>query len=185
MMRLIEGYEDYLVGRDGRVYSVKTGHFLNPVKSESSKKRRGKPYLKIELWKDGKFKRFFIHRLVGKAFIPNPGDKPEINHKNNDGCDNRVENLEWVTRSENVRHYNQVILGKPFKGPYKKKARENWKTLKLTEKDVEEIISMRAPGMGESVGRKFGVTGAMIGTIWNNKRWIHIPRPVSQLDQPA
>ena len=47
---------------------------------------------------------FKVHRLVGRAFIPNPLNLPEINHKNKDRADNRVENLEWVDRQQNIDH---------------------------------------------------------------------------------
>ena len=52
----------------------------------------------------GKKQKFRVHRLVALTFIPNPKNKPEVNHKNSIRDDNRAENLEWVTRSENEKH---------------------------------------------------------------------------------
>lgn len=60
----------------------------------------------------GKFLSKATHRLVAETFIPNPDNKPEVNHKNRVKVDSRLENLEWVTRSENVVHSNNTQVGK-------------------------------------------------------------------------
>ena len=59
---------------------------------------------KISCKRKGKYKRVLIHRLVAVAFITNPSEKAEVNHINGNKLDNRVENLEWVSREENIRH---------------------------------------------------------------------------------
>lgn len=66
-------------------------------------------YLKVNLWNGTKYKSYFVHRLVATAFIPNTEQKPQINHKNGVKSDNRVENLEWATQSENMRHCFDVL----------------------------------------------------------------------------
>jgi uncharacterized OB-fold protein len=61
-------------------------------------------YFQVSLSRDGKVSTFTLHRLVATAFIENPRQLPQINHKNNDKHDNRVENLEWVTAAKNMEH---------------------------------------------------------------------------------
>lgn len=70
-------------------------------------------YNYVRLWKDGKVKYKHIHRLVAEAFIPNPENKPQVNHKNGIKTDNRIQNLEWVDARENVLHSWRILHRNP------------------------------------------------------------------------
>lgn len=64
-----------------------------------------KGYKRVTLCKDGIRKAYLVHRLVAEAFIPNPDNKPQINHIDEDKTNNAITNLEWVTNDENLRAY--------------------------------------------------------------------------------
>ena len=66
-------------------------------------------YYSIMLHKDGKTRRFLVHRLVAQAFIPNPNGRPEINHKDGNRKNPVADNLEWCNRSENILHASRVL----------------------------------------------------------------------------
>lgn len=66
-----------------------------------------KGYLRVQLFKDTKKKNVRVHRAVAMAFIPNPENKEEVNHKNFDKTDNSIQNLEWVTSDENLDHFRE------------------------------------------------------------------------------
>lgn len=70
------------------------------LKTELSKKG----YLRVGLTKDGKQKKYLVHRLVAIAFLDNPNNLPEVNHRNEIKTDNRVENLEWMSRRDNMNY---------------------------------------------------------------------------------
>jgi hypothetical protein len=98
----IKGYEGkYQVTSWGRVYSIGRRKFLA---TEETKKG----YLRITLKNEnGMAKHFKVHRLVAKAFIQNPHNKPQVNHKDGNKQNNSISNLEWVTDLENKDHQRQ------------------------------------------------------------------------------
>lgn len=96
--------------RDRRVYTyMKPGRYMKQNKSTCG-------YLYVSLAKaDGtRSKHSYVHRLVAEAFIPNPDGLTQVNHKNSDKTDNRVENLEWVTPQENILHFRNSELAKKY-----------------------------------------------------------------------
>lgn len=90
----IKDYENYEVTTTGEVINTKTGRVLKPAKDSDG-------YLRVCLCKNCKPKVFLVHRLVAEAFIPNPDNLLEINHRDEDKTNNTVENLEWCTHEYN------------------------------------------------------------------------------------
>lgn len=108
----IPGFEGlYRVSNDGRVVGYKTeyrcgnnGQTKRVLQEREIIGETRNKYRRVTLYKNKTKRRVFVHRLVAEAFIPNPENKPEIDHINTDPSDNRVENLRWVTRLENQRN---------------------------------------------------------------------------------
>ena len=109
----IEGYEGiYQVSNLGRVRSLDRtiigGAYNSPMFRKGTilkpQPKGYKGYVGLKLRKDGKSENVYIHRLVAKAFIPNPDNLPEVNHKDENKKNNRADNLEWVTRKENINY---------------------------------------------------------------------------------
>lgn len=103
--REIKDYENlYEVSDSGKIRSIRNNIILSQYQKIDYTRNPENRYLRVTLANNGVYKRFFVHRLVGMAFISNPENKPQINHKNNIKSDNRAENLEWVNQSENTQH---------------------------------------------------------------------------------
>ena len=102
-MKDIKDFEGiYSINENGYVMRIKSGKLLKPQFNSSG-------YLHVILSKNGKWHNRSIHRLVANAYIPNIYNKPQVNHIDGNKTNNKVNNLEWVTASENQKHsYNNL-----------------------------------------------------------------------------
>ena len=102
----IPGYEGlYEVSNLGRVRSVeRCDRFNRKIVSKILKPNYVSGYLRVGMYKNKTFKYYLIHRLVAQAFLPNPDNLPQVNHKDEDKSNNRVDNLEWCDRSYNMNY---------------------------------------------------------------------------------
>ena len=144
----IEGYEGlYEVSNTGQVRSldryVKNGHSSYRLQKgrvlSPTKHRYG--YLFVILTCNGKHKMFLVHRLVAQAFILNPDNLPQVNHKDEDKSNNRVDNLEWCDHKYNM-NYNDVLKRRSQRmkenGIYEKNALKRTKYPELIGLDIKE-----------------------------------------------
>lgn len=160
--KVIEGFEDYEVSTEGRVWSSKSNKVLKTWVSNCN-------YELIGLSYNGKTKHKTVHRIVAEAFIPNPYGKKQVNHKDGNKVNNKVTNLEWNTQSENMKHANTKGLTRDRKG-------DNSFYHKVTSKDVLKIREMYASGsyLMREIGEEFNLSRHAIGDIISGKTWKHI-----------
>lgn len=162
--RPIKGYDNYLVSNYGRVKSI----------YKSGKARIKKPllrcdYLYVNLYNVDRGKHFTIHRLVAQAFIPNPEDKPEVNHQDGHKMNCYVGNLEWTTAKENIQHaFDNGLRG----------AGENVYNAKLTNEQVQYIRQNPDCLTQEQLAEQFGVTPTTIGYVQVGKSYKNAGGPI-------
>lgn len=167
--RYIEGYRNhYQVSSFGRVKGLKRTvtrrngwkHTTNERIMKQSNHRCG--YLEIILCLEGKQKCYKVHRLVASAFIDNLNQKKFINHKDCNKKNNKMENLEWVTKAENNSHALRMGLCKT----------------KLSEKEVLEIrrdyIENDKANSQYGLAKKYGVNQSTVSLILSGRIWKHV-----------
>lgn len=168
----VDGYDgNFHVSSFGRIKSLKR-HVFSGGKNRLRKERiicatlHRDGYIKCTIQSNGNRKTYMVHRLVAKTFIPNPENKPQINHKNGVKSDNTVENLEWCNASENGIHSYKLGLSKATHGEL------NWKS-KLTKLQVIEIRNKYTGKHGEIVkmSREYNISASQIRRIVKNLRW--------------
>jgi len=191
-MKDIKSYEGlYAVTKDGKVWSYpksnrnKKGMWLKQHRIEK-KRINGTKYIivSVGLWKNKKRKLFLVHRLVAMAYIPNPKNKPDVNHKNGNSLINEEWNLEWNTKIENMQHAERTGLSNQFTEKQRKARSQNGKKTGA----INGMKSRRLFSMGEvdcirkiyeiskksfrSIAKTYGCADKTIGNICNYKSYI-------------
>ena len=158
----VEGYEGlYAVSNAGRILGLKRNRFRKLDESNDG-------YLQVALCKDGDYKVFLVHRLVARAFIPNPNNFPQVNHKDCNKKNNLVDNLEWCTGKQNMKHARMhgrsgnLDFGFGEVNP----------NHKLTKDEVIEIRRKLKDGIaGYKIAQEYGVCDKTVYDISNGKTW--------------
>jgi hypothetical protein len=157
----IEGYEGiYLVSDTGLIRNISTG--LNKKLTTGNH-----GYKVVNLWKGGEGTVILVHRLVAQAFIPNPDNKPEVNHKYGVKLYNHVHGLEWCTELENTLHAHRTGL-QDNKG-------EKHYNSKLNNLQVRAIKVWLSKGFScTNIAEVFDITRRSISDIKHGNTWKHV-----------
>lgn len=128
-------------------------------------------YLQVVLSKGNKVYAEYVHRLVAKAFIVNPLNKDCVNHKDGDKKNNHVDNLEWVTYSENNKHaYDNHLFYQGFQNGSKhfNSKLDERKALEIYDLSINRVLTIK------EIGKIYGVSHTVVSEIKNKKAWVHI-----------
>lgn len=177
----------YQISNLGRIKSLNRIVDWNGTKKHIKEKIRvvcldGLGYYRTCLNKNGKSKTIKVHRLVAQAFIPNPDNKEEVNHINGIKTDNRVENLEWCTRSENNQHAYKTGLHKPIihteeaknKISIKNRGERNSQS-KFKNSDILAIRELRKEGLKhKEIAKRLNISMGVINSVICGISWKHV-----------
>ena len=147
----------YLVSKEGKIFNEKTG-------GELKQQKNGNGYLKVTLTIDGKQIQKLSHRIVAETYLINKSI--QVNHKDGNKSNNNINNLEWVTNSENQIHAHKNNL--------KKNGNELWNG-KFSKEQINEIKNLKKIGMAQyKIAEKMGASKSTISEILNGKRYKYI-----------
>ncbi|HZU63322.1 MAG TPA: HNH endonuclease [Novosphingobium sp.] len=154
----IEGFPEYAVSTEGRVYSHLSHRVLRQGRAHNTDLAGGQSYRSVVLRRNGRSFTKSVHRLVGLAFLPNPtGEHLQIRHLNGDPSDNRMVNLAWGTASQNAMD---------------RRAHGNETAAKITPEIAAEIRQLCKLGADRQLlSQRYGVTTKHISRILRGDRW--------------
>lgn len=164
ILKDIEDFEGlYKVSNLGRVYSIRNNKFLKATVASRDKNR-----LYVKIYKDNIQYTKAIHRLVAKAFIPNPDNLDTVNHIDGNTFNNRVENLEWLSNADNIRHAYSTGL---------QKSGHKRSTAKYSEQDVLMMYQLHDSGISSNkIAEIFNGSGRSIRRILSGERYKELYR---------
>ena len=158
-MNVIENFPNYCVDEESRVYNIKYERELKGRVCLPS----GYIYLSLRHI-DGNFRNVPLHRIVAKAFIPNPLGKPFVNHKDHNKLNNSIDNLEWVTNAENIQH--------AYDGGMIPKGQHRYNNVNPVEK-IYQVCDLLQEGLygNKEIGEMLGVSPKTVQQIKARKQW--------------
>ncbi len=165
----IKGYEGlYAITSSGKVWSYPKIHGTSSWPGFWLKQNEdGSGYLFVSLQSNKVTKQPKVHRLVADSFIPNPSGLPQVNHIDGNKLNNRIDNLEWITAADNIRHSFRIGLSSQV-GSKNAKA-------KLTESAVISIREGVLSGLTQRFfANKYSVSPAVINRVVRRKGWNHV-----------
>lgn len=166
----------YLITDDGKIYSLinrggKVRQFPEPLKTSLSRSGYFSVVLTFEENGDKKRVCAYVHRLVAEKFIPNPDNKPCVNYKDGNKTNNRLENLEWVTKSQNDLHAFKTGLRKPNPSCKGKFNEDHPRSLPINQLTLDGIFVRQFPSGQEA--KRAGYNQANICSVIAGKRKSH------------
>lgn len=169
----VVGYEKYFQASEtGLIFSKRTNKVL---KTRFTK--RGYETFSTRLnGRKGGVILLFVHKLVALAFLENPDNKPQVNHKDGNKKNNNLSNLEWCTISENVQHAFDTGLAVSLKG-------EEHKSSILINEDVVKIKNLHVPGkFGKTrISKLLGIKENIVAKVLLGKTWKHIDKDYNRI----
>lgn len=154
-MQLFPDEEIYKISTYGRIINVNRNKLLKPKLGKCG-------YLRIGLYRHGKYTNILIHKYVALRFISNPENKPQVNHIDGNKQNPNINNLEWTTRSENMKHAYQTGLIKRYKG-------EDSHRSKISNEDRIEIVKRYKSGeFQKDICKEFGLSQSAVSYLVRN-----------------
>lgn len=172
----VPGYEGYYEVSDlGRIRSVDRIVLVNSNGRTFERKLKGRIlkqafdgrgfYLQSNLARDGETKMVLVHRVVALAFLDNPNNLPEVNHKDEDKTNNYASNLEWCSHKYNNNYGTKKSAGKGEGNSQNKFSEE-------IIKEIKRLYKPRDPNFGnKALSKKYGISCPHISSIVHGKRW--------------
>lgn len=158
-----KGLEGYGIDKTGYIWSFKSGDWVKLTRHYDTK-----GYQCFKYYFNGKKRTDRVHRILAMLFIDNPENKVDVNHKDGDRKNNNIDNLEWCTRSENIKHAYSELNHPRMQGVKSPKS-------KLNDEKVREIRKLCQNGLSQrAVANIMNIHHSIVGGIMKGIRWAHV-----------